>query len=224
MSAKEDFESLQGKISEVIPGFEIRYKDEDRGFVLKVVATVIGIFNARFMTGYTTTLYPVVYFPNRANLESDYEHYFKVLAHEYVHLWDRKNKGVWFSLSYLMPQIFSVFSLLSIFAIFNLSFLWCLLFLLFLAPFPAYFRKEWEMRGYAMNLAVSMWKNSGPAPRMVRQSLRRPFLSWDYYKMWPFSNSLENDINTWAEKILSLEVLKEGEPYEHVYSILTSSR
>jgi hypothetical protein len=66
-----------------------------------------------------------VYFPSRERFE-DPEYaftYYVTLRHEYVHMMDRKNYGIWFSLFYLFPFVTIVTT-----------------------------RAHWEYRGYAQNL------------------------------------------------------------------------
>ena len=140
---------ITDQIKSDVPKFEIRRKNES---LFMRLLSIILFFNKRFMTSYVTTIYPVVYVPDwwgfhKTRQKAEIE----ILAHEYVHLCDRKRMKWLFNLIYLSPQIFSF---LAIGAFWNISFLWCLLFLL---PWPSPGRAWLEFRGYKMSLAIKYW-------------------------------------------------------------------
>jgi hypothetical protein len=65
--AKVLYDELVAVITREIPGFKIRFKTDSRlqkliGFVLRWVIP----FNRRYMTDYTSTFYPDVFFPSRS--------------------------------------------------------------------------------------------------------------------------------------------------------------
>ena len=86
-------------------------------------------FNKKFMTNYVTTSYPKVYVPELPWKPSNHVGAIATLAHEYVHLSDRKRMGWLFNLLYITPQALFVFGILSFYS------LWFLLFFLFVAFF-----------------------------------------------------------------------------------------
>lgn len=94
--------ALQGIVSHDIPGFEVRFKD--RSTLMKVLGFLAYPFNPDFMTKYITTWGTKVYFPTEEFFRSDPARSFRILAHEYVHLWDAKNHPL-FKLSYMFPQV-----------------------------------------------------------------------------------------------------------------------
>jgi hypothetical protein len=201
-SMKQAFEALRVQVSKDIPGFEIRYKDEMklRDWKLWVASKTVGLFNQKFMTEYTTTLYPVVYFSTRDRVEQDYEGAFRTLAHEYVHLSDEHAYRFWFPVSYLMPQILALGSLGAIGAIWNLWFLLCLASLLCLAPWGSPWRSKWEMRGYVMTMFVAccLYKT---VTTTLRESVTWNFTNFSYYRMWPDEKEVRRVVNREADLI-----------------------
>lgn len=186
------YDSMVFLIAKNIPGFEVRFKNEHFlqvliGFVLRWVIP----FNRHYMTRYTTTVYPYVYLPSREWLrEKGYLKAFKILSHEYVHLWDEKNEGhVRFKIRYLYPQVFGLFALFAFFAFLWTPALWALVALAFLGPGPAPGRRDIERRGYLMSLAVNYWRY-GNARIEQFQDIVRQFTGWAYYLMWPFKSIL----------------------------------
>lgn len=189
-----EYENLVEKISAEIPGFEVRFKDES--WFMKLLGVLLYVFNPRFMDAYTTTLYPYVYFPGRTYLEENRIQATKILAHEFVHLWDAKKKRIRFSLEYLFPQILAVVPLAALFvlAFFSLPGKpWILvglglLTVVLLLPWPARFRERYEIRGYAMTLALVSRDYVGHHAASVLSNfcgrlVRQQFTSWAYYKM-----------------------------------------
>ncbi len=94
--------SLETTIQGMIPGFELRYKNESK--LMKALGHATRLFNPRFMTEFTTTWGSHVYFPNRAGYEERPSESFMTLAHEFVHLYDSKEQGIKFRLTYALPQ------------------------------------------------------------------------------------------------------------------------
>lgn len=94
--------SLETTIRELIPGFELRYKDQSK--FMKALGCATRLFNPQFMTDFTTTWGSHVYFPSRASYEERPSESFVTLAHEFVHLYDENAQGFKFRLSYAMPQ------------------------------------------------------------------------------------------------------------------------
>lgn len=87
-----------------------------------------------------------------------------------------------------------------------------------LAPWPSPGRVHWELRGYSMNLAITIWLY-GIAPDMVRAMLVRPFIRSDYYFMSWSRTRIEAALNKTAASALSGEILKD-EPFRVVREFL----
>jgi hypothetical protein len=84
---------------------------------------------------------------------------------------------------YSFPQCLSFFSVFALLAIkFSFFWLFALSFLIFLAPLPAVFRVWFEKRGYAMGIAISMWKYGDISYNMVL-FLKKVFTGSHYYFM-----------------------------------------
>ncbi|MBD3260932.1 MAG: hypothetical protein GF334_04520 [Candidatus Altiarchaeales archaeon] len=215
------FRALEELIKKEIPGFKIDYKDTTKDWKIRAVAKIVGFFNKTFMTGFTTTLYPAIYFVSKKKLQKDYGRYFYTLCHEFVHLWDRRTKGFWFTLSYLSPQILVLLSLFSLFSFFSL---WFLLFLLFLpcaAPVRSLFRTKWEMRGYTMNMVVRVW-DEVPITETYMNQIVENFTGMNYYRMCPDGDYVRYKLLE-AQGLANTTFFLEGEdsyPYRRVKTIM----
>lgn len=106
----ETLKAFEGKVAEAVPGFQVGYKDKSP--FQKLLGFLIHPFNPDFMTSYTTTLYPKVFFPTQEFYETKNKS-FTILSHEFVHLFDTKKHPFWMKLSYLMPQALGVLPLLA---------------------------------------------------------------------------------------------------------------
>jgi len=106
MSEANIFDQMSVLVAKEIPGFSVRYKNES--WLMKLFGLLAKPFNPTFMTGFITTLYPVVYFPDRAYVTRFPDRSAEILAHEFVHLWDAHRHRVTFTLGYMVPQILAV--------------------------------------------------------------------------------------------------------------------
>ena len=188
MKAKTAFEQrtkLTEYIKNQIPGFEILSKK--KSLLIKIVSKLF-FFNKKFLTGYVTTLYPKVYVPELPWREKDNVAAMATLAHEYVHLKDRKRMWLFFNFLYLFPQNLATFALLGAFGNSPLWYL-CLLFLL---PMPSPTRAWLEFRGYRMTLAVWAFylKDKLDIGKYVNSIVDRNFAGSAYYWMFPFRRYL----------------------------------
>jgi len=172
------YDALHARISEQIPGFEVRFKDESRS--QRALATAIRPFVRGYLENYTTTLGKHVYFPTRGYVERSASLAWKTLAHEYVHLWDGRKHPVKFSLSYVFPQAGAVAALGAVAAIWNPWALFALGALGAAGPWPSRGRVAAEVRGYGMDLAIKYWMNGR---RPYYKSLVTTFTNWSYYRM-----------------------------------------
>lgn len=178
-------------IEQQVPGFRLTFKDET--LLHKVLGWLLKPFNPRYMTNFTTTLGKTVSFPSRTWYEENPSRAFSILAHELVHLVDYQTHGVWFSLSYLLPQLLALPLLLA--GVLGLVWSWwgllpLVLGLLCLIPFPAPWRAKWEGRGYAMSMAVTYWA-SGAIPGAQKEMIAHNFYGPSYYfMMWSKSASM----------------------------------
>jgi len=181
------FRETVSQIAKSVPGFEIRYKDES--WSSKVIAVLVWIFNREYMTRFTTTRYPRVYFPSREYVEASPMTATKILMHEFVHLWDRKQMGWWFSIGYMLPQALALVFIVGAITCAIWQPWWVAVIsaacgVLCLLPLPAYWRMKFEMRGYTMNMLVNFYRYG-----FVREStvewITKQFTGSAYYFMWP---------------------------------------
>ena len=180
---------LENHIEKNIPGFEVLEKKQSLWMFL---LSKILFFVPGFMTRFTTTFYPKVYVPSRDKWDTDPSRAIITLAHEYVHLRDRKRLGLFFNFLYMTPQILAVFALLYPYN--N----WFLLFLICLLPLPSFGRAWAEYRGYRMSMAVFYWIYG------IQYNIEHivyQFTSSNYYWMFPFRSYIRNKFAKQYEKI-----------------------
>lgn len=209
---KAMFEAIQAK-----GAIKVQYKNESR---LMRCCGALMFYNRTFMTNCITTIGETVYFPSREMVERDYSAAWATLCHELVHIEDyRRSKPRWlWSVLYAMPQALAVLALPAAF----LLGWWSLLFLLFLAPLPAPWRRNAEMRGYAMDMAVWFWYKGSGIPQGLKQDIVKHFTSAEYYFMYPFKAKVTTEVNRWSKKVLCNEMDAEGDVFPLVRSLIAS--
>ncbi len=213
------YDALIVLVQKEIPGFKIAYKSESK--LQFLIGTLLWPISPTYMTDFVSTVYPVVYFPDPLSTRASPEESWKILAHEYVHLWDQKRARLSFPLSYLFPQILALLSLGAFAAFAWLPALFCLLALLALAPWPSPGRAKAESRGYAMSMAVHYWtaeSTLGPYKSWITDM----FTGWAYYRMNPNRDEVLRTLNSWEEGLKSGAVLTspEGQPFRDVHNLL----
>lgn len=201
----------------VSEGVRVRYKDESR--YMRLLGKVL-FWNPRFMTNFTTTIADTVYFPSRQWVEEDPLRAWSILAHELVHIEDYQNtKPRWlFGVLYGMPQGLASLAILAP----VLQIWWLLLFLLFLAPLPAPWRKNAEMRGYAMTMAAHYWLHGSGILQSQKIGIAENFTGPDYYWMWPFKGAVEREIGRWSRMILCDEIEAQGAVFGRVRKMIAA--
>jgi len=221
------FDALQAKIKGRIPGFNIRFKNESR--TQKLIGK-LAFFNKKYMSSYTSVLGSTVWFPSREYVNESKMRAFKVLGHEYVHLLDRKKHPIVFELLYASPQVFVVFVVLALLAFFFSNWWLIALSLLLCAlPWPSPGRALLEMRGYAMNLAINIWRHGSLLPE-TKDWITEMFMGWSYYKMYPFPKSVRESIDRYERYIYRVDTVRPAdgtiifdysEAFVDVYELLT---
>lgn len=203
-----------------IPGFTIVFKDRSRW--MKFLNFFAQIFNPKFMTKYTTTAKATVYFPTEEFFLSDPERAFDILAHELVHMVDkRKNGFIRHDLAYAFPAVLAVLAVFVFGAFWNLWFLLSLVFLLALLPMPSPWRKDIEMRGYTMSMAVFYWRWATYGEDQF-QFIADQFTGPAYYFMWPFKKSVMRELKRRFIAVQSGKIL-EDPIFRAVYDIVKPS-
>jgi len=182
-------ENVENFIKKDISGFEVRSKEDS--WMMKIAGKLM-FFNKSFMTHYITTSYPYIYVPKLPWKKEGHLSAVTVLAHEWVHLHDRKRMGLLFNFLYAAPQILAPFAL---FAFVNP---WFLLFLLFFLPIPSPGRAWAEFRGYRMTIAAYYWLSG---TKINIKWVVDQFTTSNYYFMWPFQGWLIKKFNKEFEKI-----------------------
>lgn len=200
---REMFEAL--KHSENI---KVRYKDES--WLMKLAGRLM-FYNPDFSSHFTTTVGETVYFPSRKSVEIDYQTSWTVLCHELVHVEDNRKNG-WLTLGYYMPQSLAFLALLAP----VLWSWWPLLALAFLLPLPAPWRRDAEMRGYAMSMAVWYWYHRSGIPTALKAEVVGHFMGSEYYWPWPFKQTVTEEVGRWSKRILCNEMAQYGDVYPRI--------
>lgn len=217
MNSQEMLDSLVSKIKKQVPGFEIRFQDQSKfmRFLHK-----IAFFNPS-LKNYIITVGKTVYWSTEDKFKANPSSSFNTLAHELVHVMDYNNNPAGFMLGYFFPQWLAVFSLFAVLAVISPWFLLCLGFLLFLAPIPAIFRKNLELKGYGMSIAVRKWRGETNMENRLDYYADH-FTGPAYYFMWPFRSYIKQKLR---EYVYTDECLKDRNPaYQIVHSIIMNAR
>jgi len=221
----ELFDVLASIIKKRVPDFEIRFKNESwwQRFIGK-----LAFFNKKYMTNYTSTFGSTVWFPTREFVEEKKMRAFKILAHEYVHVLDDDEHSILFQIGYAAPQLLGMLSFLSLLAIpFSLWWLLALVAVVFFSPIPAFFRAEFEKRGYSMNIAINIWRH-GSVHKDTRAWLEEIFSGWEYYRMWPFKDDVRQWIDATEKEVYAIDsveadktILGLSVAFRDVYQLVT---
>ena len=220
----DNFEKLTEVVKGRVPGFDIRYKSDS--WVQRAIGKILSPFNKEYMTRYITTFYPYVYWPDKASLEDDRHHAFETLAHEYVHLIDTKRHPFLFRFSYMFPQVLGViFPFFALFAIwFTNLWLISLASIIFVAlPIPSPWRAKWEYRGFAMSMAVCIWRGQFNI-ESKKSWIAERFTGSSYFYMWPFKKSVKRRLNEIENRIHDSTIMDRSEVYRDVFKIVRDSR
>ena len=208
MNLEEKLDRLNVYIEAQIPNYKLYSKKDS---TLMRVLSVALFFNKDFMTGYVTTLYPRVYVPELP-WDKHPASQISVLAHEYVHLKDRKRLGWFFNFLYLSPQILALLA----FGSFWNS--WWLLALLFLLPLPSPGRAWLEYRAYKITIALH-WYMTGEV--ISEFWVRNHFTGPNYYWMFPFGSFLKGAFDREYKKIVADDLSPELREIKNVLTTTT---
>ena len=193
LEKRKKLKLLLAHIETNIPSFELRSKEDSMIFT---ILSKIFFFNKNIQTRFITTLYPHVYLP-RLPYQSTFRDdasAIEILAHEYIHLKDRKKYGWLFNFAYLSPQIFALFAPLALLEP------WWLLSLIALLPFPSPGRAWIEFRGYKTSLAVYYWLHG---KKHDIDFIVKQFTGSGYYWMMPFEKYLVEKFEKEYRKVVS---------------------
>lgn len=209
---------------------QIRYKNESN--LMKLLGFLL-FFNKEFMTRYITTIGNTVYFPSEAFVIEHDLALRSVMAHEFYHIEDANRTGkLFWGFLWLMPLPLFLLSLLAILAVVWPFMIWFLVCLVFLLPWPAYWRKKYELGGYTMTLFMlnEQMKEHGVTLSNRRVELgetaevidKNQFRSSYYYFMWPFG--VKKELQSAIESILSGDILDTDEVFKFVLDASNQSK
>jgi hypothetical protein len=205
-SNQEIYEALVAMGKARYPGFEVLPKEDSTA--MKILDKIL-FFTPDFMTRFTTTMGSKVYAPAQRRSSPTF---WKTIAHELVHIHDKTHAplGMFgFGFWYLVPQILAAFALLAIpLAFVSLHFLWLLLLLPLAAPIPSMGRTHYEMRGYAMSMAVNYWRYGSVQQHQIDHNVKN-FIGPAYYFMWPFESGVRKQLDEWVDKMEDGSILED---------------
>mgnify|MGYP001593425222 CR=1 FL=1 len=182
------------------PNTQLLFKNESA--LMKLLAVLL-FFNKDFSTKFITAIGSKIYFPSQQRLAELHPIDAKsIFIHELIHIYDSsKLFKIFFSLSYLSPQIFTLLALPFLLISWKLSLL-CLIFLL---PIPSYFRMYFELRAYKVSLyALHHLSNKFGYTTNLHQAKEyytKQFTSSAYYFMFPFKSYIEKEFDDAIKRI-----------------------
>lgn len=183
--------------------FAVRYKS--KSLLMRLLAFIVYLFNREFMSRYITVIGKKVYYPSRVYVANNYERAWIALAHELVHMAD-SDRVFGFSFLYLFPASLVVpFEALCFASGWPF---WAHIFsVLFLLPLPAPFRAHFELRGYAMNMAIDYWRY-GKVSQTMQSFVWSRFTGSGYYYMWPFKKRMGRRVSKSLQEIEDCYILQ----------------
>lgn len=174
---------LLARMRALFPGLRIVFKDELRAY--RVLARVVP---DEVLYRMSTTLFRTIAVGSRARAERDQRWYFRVLAHELVHLFQFQRPGR-LVLTYLAPQVWALLAGAGLVAaccaaapgewIAAAGGAWALA---SVAPWPSPWRLRAEVDAYLMSFAVDHWRGRRIATAAI-DDRARTLCSWRYWKM-----------------------------------------
>lgn len=217
--SKARFDTITNKLN-----LNIKFKNES--LLMKIIGVIL-FFNPSFKNNFITTIGNTVYFPSKEYLEKKNYEVLPIIFHEYVHVIDN-NKYKLFKLLYLFPQILAPLALIFSFISWYIA---LMIFIILILPWPAPWRKKFELRGYKMSLFAQseIYKEinldniiSLAKLKMSAKHYNQNFAGSSYYFMWPFG--VQKDLDETVDKILSGDILTEDDIYVKVKELLTNTR
>ena len=220
--------NLLTELQKTIPDFNVKYKNQS--LFIKIIGFIL-FFNKQFMTDYITTIGSTVYFPTIDFFEKDPVLSQEILTHEFVHALDRKHNS-FFQFLYLFPQILApIFIILFFFlpSLVNLSSL-VIAIICLLPIIPAYWRSNYELRGYQMSLFSDseLMKELGVSTDQYNLTLsnnvkfiNEQFISSDYY--WMNRSGVQNQLLLTVNKIKNDSIINDDPSYSIVRLALKNS-
>ena len=183
------------------PGFKLIYKKTSPLMWAVYLLSFMWIWNRRFMTDFYTTIGYKVYIPEEPGKPLNWDGVYRTLRHEFIHMLQRERYGIWFGLSYVFPQVLAVLALPAFLAIWLGP--WWLLFLsslIALGPWPAPWRKRWEVEGYTQTMLVDFESRKSVHIQIIAQVIDQ-FTGANYWFMWPFRKSITGEFDVIVKDI-----------------------
>jgi len=215
---------MEKVLSELNKHYPIKVKNKSDS-TLMIILSWIMFFNRQFMTHYVTTIGNTVYMPSTAK-DWPRNAILSILTHEFVHVHDGQ-KDKLFELKYLFPQILAPLFLAL------LPFCWWLalvLFVICLLPWPAPWRKKYELRAYKMSLLGFKAYFEGSRPdEWIEKELQETaefqnsqFVGAGYWFMWPWG--VKPQLKQAINDIRTGDIFREDGVYAIGYDAIKNSK
>lgn len=196
--------SLLEEMFEAFPKLKIRFKDD-----LWIYKFLNMFIPSTILYRMSTTLFNTIFISSRQKAWDNQDWYFRLLAHEMVHLYQFKNKFR-IVMTYLAPQIWLLpLCIGCIFVLWTLgNVMFINLFLTVLAvfwtlfPWPSTWRLRAELDAYAMNFAIKFWKTGIITEKQIKSRLDI-MTGWRYWKMGWNKEQVEGLIRDYVNQIRS---------------------
>lgn len=164
-------------------GCKLRVKQKSAFMWALYVVGFMWVWNRKFMTDYTTTIFGRIYLPEGYVMKEPGDAW-RTLCHEGRHRFDANEHGeFWFSFSYLLPQALLLPLALGL-GLWLLPW-WgtLLLSVVALLPWPAHFRARWERNGYLASMIVDLSRNWVLEQPWYVDYMVSTYAGWGYYHM-----------------------------------------
>ena len=172
-------ETFEERIQILLPGMKILSKRDSRWY--RFLAWVLKPFIPDYMDRFSSAGLDGNIYLDEGSWNKPDTNILPILAHEAVHLYDRKKSGsLMFMFAYLFPQCLSILAVLAFLSP------WFLLALVFLTPLPAPFRANIEQDGFSMQLFTYVRLRPDVDVTTYIDSVVDMFFDGSYYFMWPF--------------------------------------
>ena len=201
------------------PKAEVKTKSEATDIRFKVARFVaVKILRIKQFDDMFQAIGNTIYVPDDFYVRENPLASLRVIAHETVHLHDRKKLGLRFALSYLFPQILVPLFLLLALVFWNA---WLLIpAVLFALPLPAYWRTKLELRGYLTDV---IWAQYVYDMRLIQENeqyakekFQKHMSSGTYYFSFPFKRVA----GEWFQHKIDRHRWKQQSPYKEIISFL----
>jgi hypothetical protein len=200
---------IEKYIAPKMGGKKINITTKESSQLMKLIGGFLSALqiNKRFMTSYITTIGTTIYFPQNLLDTMDTKRFMEVVIHECVHAVDEHSNKLIYKPTYLPELFFGLPFLIVSIVLFALK-LWIaaaiftFLTLVCLLPVPKPGRYHWEIRAYAVSLAIANLFEEDPAyVSQIKEWICGQLTGSSYYFTWPFKDHILKDLEIYPRNI-----------------------